>query len=188
MNDGAAGTTGTIKARSGPLVFIARRRRPLRRRAITSKTSILRTQHPEASMPMTTTMPTFDQRVERALQNLCAHEPGTLSSRNISAPHVTRIYGKASTPVLRRTRRRPHPSETIRRHVRYYDGNLSLRQNRCFSVAGAVAEIAMRSNRNGEDDTTEQLNSSEIWDCMSSSDPEPFSLGPERRLRRTRSA
>jgi hypothetical protein len=31
---------------------------------------------PEASMPMTTTMPTFDQRVERALQNLCAHEPG----------------------------------------------------------------------------------------------------------------
>ena len=23
---------------------------------------------------MTTTMPTFDQRVERALQNLCAHE------------------------------------------------------------------------------------------------------------------
>ena len=57
---------------------------------------------PEASMPMTTTMPTFDQRVERALQNLCAHEPGTLSSRNISAPHVTRIYGKASTPVAER--------------------------------------------------------------------------------------
>jgi hypothetical protein len=27
-------------------------------------------------MPMTTTMPTFDQRVERALQNLCAREAG----------------------------------------------------------------------------------------------------------------
>jgi hypothetical protein len=53
VNDGAAGMTGKIKARFVPLC-------------------LHRSPRPVAAPRM----PTFDQRVERALQNLCAHEPG----------------------------------------------------------------------------------------------------------------
>jgi hypothetical protein len=60
----------------------------------------------------------------------------------------------------------------------YYDGGLSPPQDRCFSVAGAVAEIITRNSRNDEDDTTERYDSSEIWDCTSPSDRESFLLDP----------
>jgi hypothetical protein len=86
-----------------------------------------------------------------------------LSSRNNSAPNVTRLYGKASTRCFAERAEALIHQKRYDGMCEYYDGNLSLRQNRCFSLAGAVAEIIMRSNRNDKDDTTERLNSSEIW-------------------------
>jgi hypothetical protein len=69
-------------------------------------------------MPMTTTMPTFDQRVERALQNLCAREAGHFVVAQHFGAECHAFIWKSFDPVLRRTRRGSHPSETIRRHVR----------------------------------------------------------------------
>jgi len=183
MNDGAAGMTGTIKARSGPLVFTARRGRPLPR-SFQARDDVQERQSsernaPEASMPMTTTMPTFDQRVERALQNLCAHEAGHfVVAQHFGAAchaHIWKSFDPGASPNAQEALIHQKRYDGM---CEYYDGNLSLRQNRCFSVAGAVAEIVMRSNRNDEDGTTERLNSSEIWDCMSPSDREPFLLDP----------